>query len=490
VMITEVCARVREAFLAAGYTADGLLGEIGAPAYAALSRGDHTPARLALLGRTDAVALLTRLFVTGQPVTAGEAVHALPLEDLTELGLVGPGRDGIRALLDVRPYGEPDTDWYAVSDLGPDSAGHRDFEVTADHVLGIGGASLTLAQLVPRDKVDRALDVGTGCGIQALHLARHSAQVTATDTNQRALRLAALTAGLSGQEWDLRAGPLFEPVRGEAYDLIVSNPPFVISPGHRYTYRDAGLPGDDLGRLLVQELPAQLRAGGTAILLANWLHIRGEDWRDRVAGWIEGTGCDAWIAQRDVQDPTEYVGLWLRDAGATGGPDHEQRYGEWLTAFDELGAEGIGFGWIVMRKSGADSPRVEDVRDATRLPRGEEVTGLLDTRAALRSCDAFGLLDARLRIAPGVELTEPRRAGDDGRLYPVPPVLRQPDGWRPTSGLDTVGAHVVAGCDGSHTLAELVDEAATTYDLDVDDVRAGGLLAVRPLIECGYLLLN
>ena len=42
--------------------------------------------------------------------------------------------------------------------------------------------------------------------------------------------------------------------------------------------------------------------GGTAVVLANWLHVRGADWRERVAGWVEGSGCDVWVAQREVQE--------------------------------------------------------------------------------------------------------------------------------------------------------------------------------------------
>ena len=44
---------------------------------------------------------------------------------------------------------------------------------------------------------------------------------------------------------DLRHGDLLEPVRGETFDLVVSNPPFVIgapADGTRHTYRDSGLP--------------------------------------------------------------------------------------------------------------------------------------------------------------------------------------------------------------------------------------------------------
>lgn len=137
----------------------------------------------------------------------------------------------------------------------------------------------------------------------------------------------------------------------------------MISPGHHYTYRDAGLPADDLGRLLVQQAPSHLRDGGTAVVLANWL-LRGEDWRERVATWVEGTGCDAWVATGEVQDPAEYVGLWLRDAG--GGEDraeHDRRYGEWLPdALSDMDAEGIGFGWIVLHKGGTWARRARGSR--------------------------------------------------------------------------------------------------------------------------------
>ena len=60
--------------------------------------------------------------------------------------------------------------WVA-SDLTPglDGAPHT---VGADHVLGISSASTSLAEMTVRDPVGRALDLGTGCGVQALHLPR------------------------------------------------------------------------------------------------------------------------------------------------------------------------------------------------------------------------------------------------------------------------------------------------------------------------------
>ena len=96
------------------------------------------------------------------------------------------------------------------------------------------------------------LDVGTGCGIQALQAAEHADRVVATDVNPRALELTALGAALSGiDNVELREGSWFEPVAGEQFDLIVSNPPFVISPENDFVYRDGSGGRDEVSQLVV-----------------------------------------------------------------------------------------------------------------------------------------------------------------------------------------------------------------------------------------------
>ena len=246
--------RLREAFLDAGFTADGLLTMLGASAYAALGRGERVPARRALQDRHGAEAELARLFVLGDGSERGDVARHLPLDDLLALGLVGGGST-LRALVDVRPYGESDTDWYVVSDHGPDSAGRGSDSGAAawparwrwTTCSGSGGprSPSRVSRRAPRcggrwtsaraAACRRCTSTGTPTG---------SSRPTATGARSGSRRS---PRHCRGRTWDLREGSMFEPVSGELFDLVVSNPPFVISPGHRYTYRDAGLPADDLG---------------------------------------------------------------------------------------------------------------------------------------------------------------------------------------------------------------------------------------------------
>lgn len=142
-------------------------------------------------------------------------------------------------------------------------------------------------------------------------------EIVATDTNGRALALAAATARLNGLDWDLREGSLFDPVGEETFDLIVSNPPFVVGTGAQdYIYRDSGMVGDGISRALIEQIGDHLNPGGVAQILANWAVRDVDAWDERVREWVESTGLDAWVVQRELADPISYVSLWVSDAGS------------------------------------------------------------------------------------------------------------------------------------------------------------------------------
>jgi methylase of polypeptide subunit release factors len=492
--------RLRTALEKAQYTVDGCLEAMGATAYAALGRNESVAASYAVAGDDSPVATLTKLFVLQEDVDREAAEAALPLAEAISGGLLAEDRTTgtVRALVDIRPYGESDVDWWLVSDLGAGLVTGRNAPMRPDYVLGVGGASTTLAQLTVREQVASALDVGTGCGVQALHLARHAERVTATDLNLRALEFARLTAVLSlgpqqADRIDLRGGSLFEPVADERYDLIVSNPPFVISPESaagqgRFTYRDAGLPGDELCRRFLEHAPAHLAEDGYCHVLANWLHVDGEDWRERLAPWIRGTGCDAWVVQREFQDPAEYAELWLRDSGDHNSPRYVERYQAYLDYFAANRIEGVAFGWIILRNTGTDQPtiRLEELTRQIEQPIGVHVPGWFARHAFLAETDDEQLLGTILKVAPGVVLEQTAEAGDEG-WAPSDTRLRQTGGLRATGEIDPVGIAVVGAADGARPLGDVLDRIAGQFGIEPAALRSGALDAVRALVEEGFL---
>jgi release factor glutamine methyltransferase len=80
----------------------------------------------------------------------------------------------------------------------------------------------------------RILDLCTGSGVIAVSLAREypAAQVVATELSPAAAALARRNAARNAvaDRVDVREGDLFEPVRGERFDLITANPPYIASP--------------------------------------------------------------------------------------------------------------------------------------------------------------------------------------------------------------------------------------------------------------------
>jgi methylase of polypeptide subunit release factors len=482
VIDASAAAQVREAFLDASFTVTGLRTGLGEDAWAALGRDEHVPVVRSLDdAQSDPLSSLARLFVLGQTIIAHPQV---PVDALVALGLAAYAGQHVEPLVEISPYGQGDLDWWVVSDLGH-AAGR---ELRADHVLGVGGASRTLAQLTPRAAVGSSLDIGTGCGVQALHLAHHSRTVVATDTNPRALWATQISAALSEITLETRRGSFLDPVIGERFNLVVSNPPFVISPKAMFEYRDAGMAADDVGRLLVRDLPSHLHDDGTAVLLANWLHVTGQDWQDRVASWVAGTGCQAWIVQRDFQDCAQYVGAWMRDATSPMSAIDERAANSWLDGLESFNAIGVGFGWIVLHRTDAQEPPVviEDLTAAARLPDGAEVLSALDIHSALADLDAFALLSSRLMVSPGLVIQPEEHRTAEG-WFPGLTRLFTATGWRPPVEVDHLGAALVRACDGATSLDQIVADLSDSFGLDQDDVLAGSLITARALIAEGIL---
>ncbi|WP_051458206.1 DUF7059 domain-containing protein [Microbispora sp. ATCC PTA-5024] len=479
---SDLVRRLRDRLAETGYTIDGVRERLGDAAASALAREEIVPAMRATRDG-DPLATLIRLWWLGAPVSMAAA--DLPLFDLIDAGLLVRLGDTVQATVHLQPWDTgADRPAWVVSDR---KVRPGDPSLRPDHVVGAGGASANLAQLAWTGPVGRALDLGTGCGVQVLHLAGRAGEVVATDVNRRALRLARMSWGLSDVTGvDAREGSMYDPVEGERFDLVVSNPPFVISPAARYSYRESGFRADEFCRDLVRGTPRHLAPGGHARFLANWLHVKGDDWQDRVGGWLEETGCDGWVVQRDVQDPAEYVELWLRDSAEHGTSAYRERYDEWLAWLESMDVTGVGFGWIALHDSGSLNPvvRVEELTQQVELPVGAQVEDVLRASATAHRMSGDDLLDTPLAVAEG--LVE-ERIGPPGADHPERILLRQSRGLRRTAVVGTVEAALAGVVDGDLPARPLLAAIAELTGEDEAALVERAPAALRSLVAEGFL---
>ncbi|WP_436495892.1 DUF7782 domain-containing protein [Actinokineospora sp. HUAS TT18] len=484
----QFCDHLRDTLHAAGYDADGVVATLGDQAHAALGRGEPEPARRATRGGSPRETLI-RMFLVGDAVPRDRAAQALgDVDQAAAEGLVQLDGDDVRAALDLRPYGDGAGSWWVLADLDAEQTGGP---LGPDHVLGIGHASLSLARATVRRKVGSVLDLGTGCGIQALHASRHADRVTATDLSERALKLAGATFRLNDLRVETARGSWFEPVAGRRFDQVVCNPPFVVGPPRvDYVYRDSGLAGDDASALVVRGLPDVLAEGGVGQLLASWLHRRGEDWAERVASWLPDEGIDAWFVQRDIAEPALYVGTWLRDTGVDPrSAEGSAKASAWLDWFAENDVVGIGFGFVTLRATDSDTEvACEDLRHAFDDPLGPETGAWLDRVAWLRAnADPKLLLSARLVVPPTVVLEQVSEPGEAGWSELVRRLHRTDGpGWQQET--DELVTSMLGGFRGHLTLAEVLTILGAANDLSAEEVVNAALPVVSELIQHGMVL--
>jgi methylase of polypeptide subunit release factors len=478
-------AALRDALLRAQFTAEGVEERLGT--HELSSRPADTAVHLRRIRGDDDFATLARLFVLGAPVDADRlaaAVAPVDLSRLEELGLVAIAGSDARAAVRLAPHG----DYLVASDADPE-AGE---EAPYDYVPGIQAPSVTLAKLAVRTPVTRALDLGTGCGIQALLAAGHADRVVATDVNPRALAFAEFNLRLNGVEnVELRLGSAFEPVDGERFDLVVANPPYVISPDSTYGYRDSELPADELCRAIVGDAAAHLQEGGFAHVLVSWAHAAEGDWAEPLRRWVQERGCDAWLLHYRTNDPLTHSAGWLRPLADVDTERYEAALDRWLDHLDALGIEAIGYGAVVLRRHGAGDAWIrEDTLPLDRLEAASEHTlRVFAAGDALRALGDDDLLDARLSLTPHHRLQQELSAGDGGFAVRAQ-TLELTDGLRFTVGVDRHTASLLPHLDGSRPLREALSDASTTFELEEAEREAfvpAALPVVRRLLELGFL---
>ena len=337
-----------------------------------------------------------------------------------------------------------------------------------------------IAALTSRRRFRRALDVGTGSGAQALLAARHTDHVIATDVNPRATAFTALNAALNGiDNIEVRVGSLFEPVKGETFDLITCNAPYVVSPEDRWQYRDAaGFEADQLSQTVVTQAPNYLTDDGYASLLVSWL-AESEDEPDvRVDEWLQANGCDCWVVALSGADPLDHAAGWNEhlssDADAYGAA-----LDQWTAYFDELGVGWISEGAVLLHKRPGPVHMIRtDSADEDDIDYGgdqvDRVFRALQLVAGID--DPQELLDERVAVAEETRIEQ--AVGDEGAKVTLE------EGTWPELEIDDETVDLLVELDGRATLGEAIDRARIPRRrstlADVQEMLELGILELRP----------
>jgi SAM-dependent methyltransferase len=396
-------ARLQEIGLSEEYVSrianigEGRIDPIGAPLQNWHARRVREPAAYA-----------ARMFMLADAVSvedAGRALGPALLDALTEAGLILAAETGGV----VSPF-----DLVAANNL------HLICDNLNRGEGAVMGAMSTTGSLyqasLPGQPVQRMLDLGCGAGSCALLLAGHAATVVATDINPRAVVLAKVNAVLNGiSNVDFREGDLFAPVKGETFDLIVSQPPWLAQPAgvEERVYLFGGARGDEISLRILRELPAYLTSRGRAVLLVEWPLLEGEALEDRIAAAVTQDDCNVLLMKfpaRDLDDYcTRYAALEHPEMGAEFARAAVQR----REHLEKMGIRGLMLTLVVIERNpdglewaGSMEIPALDTEFATRA-RIDKFVAARDLLAG----DGAKLLATRLRVPEGTVFAREHRLG-------------------------------------------------------------------------------
>jgi hypothetical protein len=480
----EQASRLREFFEACGYTEQSIQTRLGSAIPPPLQA---RPKALYLTRDHSLLNTLLRLFFLSESVSLATA-RAMLDEWLVDFCLAhrlltvdGASVTANAALIPLGNY------LFASDPLTLARMESSDFVLPASSTT-----ALYMLDFILRRPVATALDLGTGCGVLAHFASECSGRVVATDISSRACEYARFNARLNGLEnIDVRTGNLFEPVSGERFDLIVSNPPFVLAPSHEFEFRDNDMLLDEFCGMLARSAPNYLEEGGCFQMICEWVETGDEPWHERLGRWFSESNCDVWVLHAAPEDPERYAQVRIAEVSDREIRTDAARYSDWLDYYREHGVTAIRSGVITMR-------RREGVKNWMRLQalpgrvEGAVHDVIEDGLLARDRLDSLAndqaLLDERPHVSPDAQLEQLHRWFSD-RWKQSQATIRLLSGFRDEIHLDQVAIQFVTQFDGTRSIAECISRLAEALGEDADDAISKYLPTVRALIERGFLML-
>ncbi len=499
----EAAAVLAEALRAAGLNEQSVLEVFGVQTPEQV-RAMPTQVRMMKTSQETPLNVMIRMFLMGvaaSPATASKATGPRSADDWVALGLFRKDQGQYRATVQLYLAG----DLLIASDMPVVTAGR--VTMPRDAVMGVLQTTLDLSAMMIRRHVGSVLDLGCGAGLLALQAAGFATSVVAADINPRAAAFVRFNAALAGKtNVEAVAGDRFAPVQGRTFDLIIANPPYVISPESRFTFRDSGMKLDAFCRSLAEKAGTHLNPGGHFQMFCDFAHVSGENPAKRVASWFAGSGCDVVVSRLSTLPPRDYAEHWCRMTGAAANQqEFMNRLGSWLQYYQSERVEAITHALVTMRRpspGAADAPVAGDVPDDGRAPwirfdeipdrvqgsAGEQIARGFTSRDFLRRTGDEALLAASMVAAPELRLAREVAPSEHGSWSDSAFQARLSRGFPFAATLQHWEFVALSEAGAGKPLSSALEAAAKAAGKSADELRTAFLGAVRQFVEVGALI--
>lgn len=429
---------------------------------------------------------LARCFFLGLPVDAGTAEEFLSspfLEICLGSGILRRDSDSLIPQALVVPVGPR----LLASDL------HESGKVQVDvdsgwHVQTVSDPGLHVLKFAVQQPVKSMLDLFGGGGLHGLFASGYSQSVTTTDLNPRAKPFADFNIALNGcNNMTAVTGDLFSAVEDQRFDLILANPPYVISPSESAGYRENPMALDGFLQRLLRQVPRYLEEGGIFQAVCEWVEIDGQDWRERFQSWLVDCGCDAWVLAANRQLPESYAHRRARETIVEASALSTAR-ANWADYLRERNVEAVHGGLIFLRRRSGSN--WFDISELTRIadgPAGEAIRrGFVNRDLLLGNTDKNTIESQVLSLVDGVHQDASSQWKNDGwQLDTI--ALRIEEGIPATIGIDRHVQQFLDEFDGVRTVDQVIAAFAQQMGIPATAAKPQCMELIRGLLSSGLL---
>ena len=426
---------------------------------------------------------LLRLFVEGSDLDEADVSEALAgsFRELIELGLLLRVDRKVKSNLRLKA---------TVDGVFADDFSSRLNESPEDYVMGVAPTTQMVKALVPSGDHRRILDLCCGGGWLAIKLKNRENFVTGTDLNSRAIEIARFNARLNGVEGiDWREGSWYEKVEGEKFDLIISNPPFVVSPGNQAVALDTEN-NETVIPAVLGGIASRLNENGYACMLLDWPFLDVENWSEVPLGSFDCSGLQVLLFEIKRNSPEEYARHWVgQDPRFSESNTFRTEVNRWVEFLNQKGYQGISSGFFVARKC---APGDEWIMEESRgLAQFNETTSvdlsrIFEGRTWLTK-NSDDLLDLRFNVADGL-IQSSQSILNDGR-WEVANLKLTSAGLVAYDGhIDEALLQIINAASSGGTIRELLPDLAKPLGVDPGAISVQVTELVKELVSLGVIL--